>query len=808
MKDETGTLRENLRITVLSVNDLICAVQRYDGNTARIARRSDEILRVHVSVARIAPSLLDLGRADGRICCFSRGIEKPAQPPLVSFPSALKGFQKNYSTPNILGFTAPRLADHKATSTEKEGAKASAAAIQCLARRQYYIHIFTYAMLRSLAGSIGIAYASGAVFTVAELFVCFLHKNGKYNEGAVEAAAVTVDIRSLSSESTATSQFVVSASTFSIVNASIALHRRHRRCAGVFQNKILCGDAWKVLCKGNEKVVADSLSHMFYDEEFNIVQTESSCIVVETGSGNGIQNKEQGEARKARNDMYSTTMCAVDTARKSVASTVLGTVSLQLKLYVHSHENGGSWEAEARVGHQAVWQASRTVTVLFDDVWLNLIRHLWSIMMEHHHISVGTNSLAYTFLLLYESSGLFTPGNVSRPSSTQRLLLTLQYFASVWNKVASPWHTCSVTTYQVVTDATSFTVNRVLLKSTFQTCHRCYLHNPWPGRSQVFTSGNRGGRCHLSTSFPEDLLFPPPLHSSAASFSPHFTLIDSQDLDPTNYFLRPLGIEGVGGCLRPPLSSPRRPHNLPGVVGENGRLTRAKMSWNAVSGISLETRYIEFLRQDLLTGWLTDKRANKVGPGPLVKFLHLQRCTGRYCGAISDVRIAEASWWCVDNHAKKKTGSITAGGRSSVLRSAPVEVYAGMGSDFFWVDFKSAHFIVNSLHIVNIQSIPPNVNSPKISGTIAEHEMRFSLNEITYGGKQLPQSDYSCKQATRAVTRIAWPIGRLHGCDRLWRRGGVEEGRENWRNPRKRLNFERVPITLAAAEFKLGTADE
>ncbi|KAJ8875088.1 hypothetical protein PR048_022979 [Dryococelus australis] len=39
------------------------AIQRYDGNTARLARRSDEALDVRVSVARIAPSLLDLGRA-------------------------------------------------------------------------------------------------------------------------------------------------------------------------------------------------------------------------------------------------------------------------------------------------------------------------------------------------------------------------------------------------------------------------------------------------------------------------------------------------------------------------------------------------------------------------------------------------------------------------------------------------------------------------------------------------------------------------------------------------------------------------
>ncbi|KAJ8895981.1 hypothetical protein PR048_001322 [Dryococelus australis] len=54
------SLREKKNPTV---TDLICTVQRYDGNTARLARRSDEALDVHVSVARIAPSLLlDLGR--------------------------------------------------------------------------------------------------------------------------------------------------------------------------------------------------------------------------------------------------------------------------------------------------------------------------------------------------------------------------------------------------------------------------------------------------------------------------------------------------------------------------------------------------------------------------------------------------------------------------------------------------------------------------------------------------------------------------------------------------------------------------
>ncbi|KAJ8875207.1 hypothetical protein PR048_023102 [Dryococelus australis] len=42
--------------------NLVCTVQRHDENTARIAHRCDEALEVRVSIARIAPWLLDLGR--------------------------------------------------------------------------------------------------------------------------------------------------------------------------------------------------------------------------------------------------------------------------------------------------------------------------------------------------------------------------------------------------------------------------------------------------------------------------------------------------------------------------------------------------------------------------------------------------------------------------------------------------------------------------------------------------------------------------------------------------------------------------
>ncbi|KAJ8873317.1 hypothetical protein PR048_026951 [Dryococelus australis] len=48
--------------------------QRHDGNTARVARRSDEALGVRVTVARIAPSLRDLGRGDPRENPSTSGI--------------------------------------------------------------------------------------------------------------------------------------------------------------------------------------------------------------------------------------------------------------------------------------------------------------------------------------------------------------------------------------------------------------------------------------------------------------------------------------------------------------------------------------------------------------------------------------------------------------------------------------------------------------------------------------------------------------------------------------------------------------
>ncbi|KAJ8897534.1 hypothetical protein PR048_002881 [Dryococelus australis] len=47
--------------------------------------------------------------------------------------------------------------------------------------------------------------------------------------------------------------------------------------------------------------------------------------------------------------------------------------------------------------------------------------------------------------------------------------------------------------------------------------------------------GNRAGRCHWSVDYLGDLPFPKPLHSGAAPYSPHFTLIGSQDSDAKSH---------------------------------------------------------------------------------------------------------------------------------------------------------------------------------------------------------------------------------------------------------------------------------
>ncbi|KAJ8873207.1 hypothetical protein PR048_026840 [Dryococelus australis] len=50
-----------------------------------------------------------------------------------------------------------------------------------------------------------------------------------------------------------------------------------------------------------------------------------------------------------------------------------------------------------------------------------------------------------------------------------------------------------------------------------------------------FSCGNRAGRCRWSAGFLVDLPFPPPLNSNTPPFSPHFTLIDIQDLEPLSH---------------------------------------------------------------------------------------------------------------------------------------------------------------------------------------------------------------------------------------------------------------------------------
>ncbi|KAJ8876103.1 hypothetical protein PR048_024012 [Dryococelus australis] len=52
---------------------------------------------------------------------------------------------------------------------------------------------------------------------------------------------------------------------------------------------------------------------------------------------------------------------------------------------------------------------------------------------------------------------------------------------------------------------------------------------PPAGPLRIFACGDRAGRCRLSASYLGDIPLPSPLHSGAAPFSPHYTLVDPQD---------------------------------------------------------------------------------------------------------------------------------------------------------------------------------------------------------------------------------------------------------------------------------------
>ncbi|KAJ8867175.1 hypothetical protein PR048_033039 [Dryococelus australis] len=56
--------------------------------------------------------------------------------------------------------------------------------------------------------------------------------------------------------------------------------------------------------------------------------------------------------------------------------------------------------------------------------------------------------------------------------------------------------------------------------------HQCVLGSISSSRSRIFTCATRAGRCQRSVGFLGSLLFPPPLHSSSAPYSPRFTLAD------------------------------------------------------------------------------------------------------------------------------------------------------------------------------------------------------------------------------------------------------------------------------------------
>ncbi|KAJ8870461.1 hypothetical protein PR048_029483 [Dryococelus australis] len=105
-KDWWQQLRVLLKLNKIGYG-VIC-VGHHDGNTARLARRSDKALGVRVSVARIAPSLLDQ-------FCGNRGHRKPAT-------FGLNTFLKDSSAVENFGTLPWRKRCRKDDDEEKRGA--------------------------------------------------------------------------------------------------------------------------------------------------------------------------------------------------------------------------------------------------------------------------------------------------------------------------------------------------------------------------------------------------------------------------------------------------------------------------------------------------------------------------------------------------------------------------------------------------------------------------------------------------------------------------------------------------------------
>ncbi|KAJ8872261.1 hypothetical protein PR048_025863 [Dryococelus australis] len=80
-------------------NNWQLSIQDHDGNTARLARRGDEALGVRVSVARIAPSLIHLGRGVSKTHIDNKDIHKPYHQDQLTIPTQTTKTTKNIHNP-------------------------------------------------------------------------------------------------------------------------------------------------------------------------------------------------------------------------------------------------------------------------------------------------------------------------------------------------------------------------------------------------------------------------------------------------------------------------------------------------------------------------------------------------------------------------------------------------------------------------------------------------------------------------------------------------------------------------------------
>ncbi|KAJ8870510.1 hypothetical protein PR048_029533 [Dryococelus australis] len=226
---------------------------------------------------------------------------------------------------------------------------------------------------------------------------------------------------------------------------------------------------------------------------------------------------------------------------------------------------------------------------------------------------------------------------------------------------------------------------------------------------RISASENRAGRCHSSAGLLRDLPFPPPPHSGAAPFSPHYTLIGSQGVPPKSPNSAQLehcapvesvalscdGALDVRGSVALIASAPRPQ-------------TREKK--NSDSAKALRQKMFSAEHRKSVSGCATCLSRSTVEYNPFTLLNPLEDRSGtssnRLIVTVAHVRVARYALW----HSRAVLGlsvmlldavlhtlerrRVTMGNESTVSPAQGLEQW-----HFSKVDFTSAHLIVNSLYL-------------------------------------------------------------------------------------------------------------